>query len=276
LIVQALTAEAFGLSLAMVETGPAVESPLVAAGAISARTNGLRLVAVENVGRHPIGLAEDAVVVDNLSNGRLVLVLAGADHAQLAESAHVVALALRGRPFRHQGVMWTIPARLDGNKHEEERIVVTPPAAQLRIPLWLAGDAAVEVGCERRLPPLLDQPTRDLASSAWERFDVACTSGDDYPSRPVMIDLAVDQEGRFDADALVALLLDHANLWDMDIALIRLRAPADDEARMGAIRRLGSHVRPRVLQDRLPNGLQAHWNEHLNRQIATMAGGGQL
>jgi alkanesulfonate monooxygenase SsuD/methylene tetrahydromethanopterin reductase-like flavin-dependent oxidoreductase (luciferase family) len=268
---QAASAEASGLAMVVVEVGSAVESPLLAAGALAANTRGLRLVVIEAVGRHPIGLAEDAVVVDNLSGGRLVLVLAGADEAELAESAHVLALALRGRPFRHRGVRWTIPAQLETNAHEETRIVVTPPPAQLRLPLWLAGAAAVDVGCTHRLPPLLEHPSGDTARAAWDRFDAAHDAGDDFASRPILIELAVDRDGRFEADDLIDLMRDHAGAWDMDTALIRFPASANDEARIAAIRHLGTHVRPRILQDRLPEGLQAHWDEHLADQLAAIA-----
>jgi len=268
---QAASAEASGLAMVVVEAGPTIESPLLAAGALAANTGGLRLVVIESVGRHPIGLAEDAVVVDNLSAGRLVLVLAGADEAQLAETAHVLALALRGRPFRHRGRRWTIPARLETNEHEEEHIVVTPPPAQLRLPLWLAGAAAVDVGCIHRLPPLLEHPSGDTARAAWDRIDAAHDSGEDFASRPILIELAVDPDGRFAADDLVDVLRGHAGAWDMDTALIRLPASANDVARIGAIRHLGTHVRPRILQDRLPDGLEAHWNEHLADQLAAIA-----
>ena len=108
-------AEDVGLDLVWLEDelrpGASSSDPLVAAAFLASRTTTLRLAARVRVGQHPLHIAEQAAVADNVSNGRLVLALGhdGPDAALLSETAQVVQAATAPRPFRHQGKIWTIP-----------------------------------------------------------------------------------------------------------------------------------------------------------------------
>jgi alkanesulfonate monooxygenase SsuD/methylene tetrahydromethanopterin reductase-like flavin-dependent oxidoreductase (luciferase family) len=98
---------------------------------------------------NPIRLAEDAIALDLLSNGRFVLGLGTAyraeefagmgidpktDEARLEEVTEVLELAFAGRPFAHQGRFY-----------ENPELVVTPvPVTPGGPPIMLAGDGVVD------------------------------------------------------------------------------------------------------------------------------------
>jgi hypothetical protein len=47
--------------------------------------------------------------------------------------------------------------------------------------------------------------------------------------------------------------------------VLKLPEDLDDGARVAAIRRIGTHVRPRVILDALPPGLESHWDAVLGQ-----------
>jgi alkanesulfonate monooxygenase SsuD/methylene tetrahydromethanopterin reductase-like flavin-dependent oxidoreductase (luciferase family) len=116
-------------------------SAMVFAAAVAARTQQvrLRISAIPLTLRDPVQAAEDVIVVDNLSNGRVEVIcvagyvpeefdLFGLDfdsRAQLfEEKVAVFALALTGEPFERDGKI----------------VQVTPPPVQRpRPPIWLGG-----------------------------------------------------------------------------------------------------------------------------------------
>lgn len=122
-------------------------SPLVALAAAAQATSTITLATGVVVGplHHPLRLAEDAVVVDHLSGGRLLLGLAGgymtrefADSgvalaergARLEDTVAMLRLAWRGEPFDYRGRHFSV----DGAR-------VTPAALRSGIPVWLGGYA---------------------------------------------------------------------------------------------------------------------------------------
>lgn len=237
LVEQAATAEAAGIALGWLPSHD--HAALLAAAAVGARTSSLRLAACVRVGTHPLEIAEGAAVADNVTNGRLILVLEAVedDPALLRETAAAVLTALAPRPFRHAGARWTIPANLPGNDLPEERIVVRPPVVQTQLPVWLMGPGASGLG----LP---------FVGGAGGSADAA---------RPAVLDV----DGAFDADALVERLLAARREWGLDTAVIRLPAALGDAARREAIRTLARHVAPRVVMHELPAGVEAHWRATL-------------
>ena len=115
------------------------------AGAIAARTKRIRIgTKVLLMPFHnPVRLAEDAVAVDLISNGRLDLgIAAGYRHEEFAgfgiprderaartrEGLNVLSLALSGERFSFDGRF--------GSYHDTK---VTPPSVQTPIPIWVGG-----------------------------------------------------------------------------------------------------------------------------------------
>ncbi len=118
-------------------------SPMVAAGAIAARTKkvrigtGILLMPLYD----PIKVAEDAAVVDNISNGRFILGLGlgyraeefdgfGRTLAQrkgrMEESLEILTKAWADRGFSHEGKYYNY-----------EELNVTPKPVQRPIPIWI-------------------------------------------------------------------------------------------------------------------------------------------
>jgi alkanesulfonate monooxygenase SsuD/methylene tetrahydromethanopterin reductase-like flavin-dependent oxidoreductase (luciferase family) len=238
LVRQAAAAAALGIEAVWVEESERSGPALITAAALAAGTRSLRLIACVRAGEHPLAIAEAAAVADNISNGRLVLVVTGDDAGLLGETADALLAATAARPFRHAGERWTIPANRPENDGAQERIVVTPACVQLELPLWLAGPAAIEAARPRFLPAVGDPGPRPARLA-----------------RPGMYEL----EAEFDAGALVERLRADQAAWGLDLAVLRLPTALDDEARLRAIARLASFVRPRVIQVPLPDGLEAYW-----------------
>lgn len=209
---QADALERSGLEVAWLEEGARTGPPLITVAALAPLTRVLRFLASVRPDDHPLAIAEAAVVADNCCNGRLTLVLPADD-----EQAEAVRLALRARPFRHSGTRWTIPANRPENDGAAERIVVTPPSAQLELP--------VSTGL-------------------------------------VPLELARD----FDPDELVERLRASGD----ELAVLRLPETLSLDARLAAIARVASFVRPRVVQVPLPDGLEAYWASELAGQIDRM------
>jgi hypothetical protein len=191
-------------------------------------------------------IAEACAVTDNCSNGRLILILEDrlGDEALIDETVDVVLTACAPTPFRHDGNRWRIPATLDENDQHERRVIVTPLIVQTELPVWLCGAAAAAVARARGLrhvtPIAVSKRTRD--------------------ERPILeLDVDSDARGLFDTDRLVTDLLECREARGVDIALLRLPAGLENDAWTAAVDRLARHVRPRVLMDALPPGLEEHW-----------------
>jgi hypothetical protein len=124
-------------------------SPLAVAAAIAGRTNAIRIGTGVGLAPfyHPVRLAEDAAVIDNLSNGRFELTLGigylpheaaayGFDFKkrgkQSDELLHVVRRLWQGETVTFHGEIFNI-----------ENARVTPPPVQKNgIPLWIGGTTA--------------------------------------------------------------------------------------------------------------------------------------
>lgn len=129
---------------AFVGVDDAVRSPIVAAAAVAVATDLVRIVVPVRLGTdHPVTLAEDVAVLDNLSGGRVVaLVDTGAlGPEEAAEDLGLLRASLGARPVRHRGARWQVPAGLEGHEAPES-IQVTPKPVQISVPLWLTGAVA--------------------------------------------------------------------------------------------------------------------------------------
>lgn len=131
------------------------------AGAMAATTTQVTRLVVRTVlgVDHPVTLAEDLAVLDNISAGRVVALVdtGGLDAVAAQEDLSLLLAALAPRPVRHQGERWQVPAGLEGHE-APDRIEVTPKPVQVEIPTWLTGDAAAQLGTRTGLPVLVEDP----------------------------------------------------------------------------------------------------------------------
>jgi alkanesulfonate monooxygenase SsuD/methylene tetrahydromethanopterin reductase-like flavin-dependent oxidoreductase (luciferase family) len=143
-------------------------SPLPMAAAVAARTDriSIQVAAMVAAFHDPLRLAEDAVVVDLLSGGRLELVIAngyvadefamfgvpmGERVARTTETIEVLRRAWTGEPFEHRG----------------RTVQVTPPPARPRGPkLAMGGSSAAAARRAARLKVSFRPSTNDV----WEAY----------------------------------------------------------------------------------------------------------
>jgi alkanesulfonate monooxygenase SsuD/methylene tetrahydromethanopterin reductase-like flavin-dependent oxidoreductase (luciferase family) len=262
-------AEEAGMDLVWLESKPAtpdtVADALTAAAYVAAVSHGVRLVARVPVGAHPVHIAEQAAVVDNISNGRLTVALSdGGDiAAPLAETAEVVLAATGPRPFRHRGERWRIPGGLEGNRGED-RLSVTPKPAQLRLPVWVIGAGAAATGAALGLTHVCDAgDSGQHAAAAWANSDACLGQVGRSLLRPAVRDLRTQPHGDFDDEALTAALEEEARGWGLDLAILRLPSDLDRAGRRRAIRRVARWVAPGLRMDRVPEPVRAHWRRTL-------------
>lgn len=152
----AASAEAHACAFVMLESDAG--AAFVAGAAVAVATRHVRIVVPVHLGSdHPVTLAEDLAVLDNLSNGRVVgLVDTGElTVTQAAEDLALLRMSLSARPVRHHGERWRVPAGLEGHEAPES-VHVTPKPVQIALPLWLSGDVAVQLAADhaRDLPVL--------------------------------------------------------------------------------------------------------------------------
>ncbi len=130
--------------------------PWVALSAVALATERMRLgpLVTPLPRRRPVKLAREAVSLDHLSNGRLVLGVGSGllsweledlgeegdlrtRAAMLDEGLEVLTGVWSGRPFSHKGRHYTVHAMLPGAS--EPAAFLPVPVQSPRIPIWLAG-----------------------------------------------------------------------------------------------------------------------------------------
>jgi hypothetical protein len=230
-----------GLDGILLTATDALPAPLVVASAVAPLVDGILVAAEVPLGdRHPLEVAEEAIVADLVAHGRLVLVVrpAGPDYA---EALRLLRTAFAARPFRFEGERWTVPANLPQNVHNPERLVrVTPAPVQPRLELWTSGPG-LEAGLPLGLGHLADRDASDeQLARAWDG-DPPHLLGAPRARREVL----------GDPGALVERLRAGREAFGQDWAVVAAAA--------GEAATLGRRVRPRVQLDRLPAGLEEHW-----------------
>jgi alkanesulfonate monooxygenase SsuD/methylene tetrahydromethanopterin reductase-like flavin-dependent oxidoreductase (luciferase family) len=149
-------AEAHGLFGVLVGTGNPLTA-IVAAVYASTATEFVRVVTRVTLGvEHPVTIAEELSILDNVNNGRTVVLVdtADLDREPAADEVAVLREALSSRPIQHEGLKWKVPAGLPANVAAPRSISVVPKPAQLEIPFWLTGAVAREVSGSSGLPVL--------------------------------------------------------------------------------------------------------------------------
>jgi len=153
-------AETNGLFGVLAGTG----NPLTAINAAvyaSTATEFVRVVTRVRLGlEHPVTTAEELSILDNVNNGRTIVLADTGDlnHEAAADEVAVLREALSSRPIQHQGPVWKVPAGLPANAAAPRSISVTPKPAQLEVPFWLTGLVSREVGDASGLPVLAQEP----------------------------------------------------------------------------------------------------------------------
>ena len=141
------------------------------AASLAPSTIGLRVIVAATVGHdNPVELAEQVAVADLTLNGRLVLAVRPAVDAadRLGEVLDLLADCFGAHPFRHEGPVWPTPANLPANVFNlETRVRVTPPPAQLELPLWVQGAAGRAAAAERALGVVFDAAETAADAAAW-------------------------------------------------------------------------------------------------------------
>ncbi len=159
-------AEAHGLFGVLAGAGDPRASIIAATYAATA-TEFVRVVALVTLGlEHPVTLAEELSILDNVSNGRTVALVdtAELDEVGGADELQVLREGLACRPVRHDGPRWTVPAGLPANADATDSIMVTPKPAQIEIPVWLTGSAADALSSSTGLPVLARAPEQASAA----------------------------------------------------------------------------------------------------------------
>jgi alkanesulfonate monooxygenase SsuD/methylene tetrahydromethanopterin reductase-like flavin-dependent oxidoreductase (luciferase family) len=155
---EAAAAEQHGAFGVLIDPDPITAA--VAAAAAATRTTVTRLLVRTVLGvDHPVTLAEDLAVLDNISAGRVVAVVdtgeLGLDAAR--EDLALLVASLTPRPVSHQGIRWQVPAGLEGHE-APEAVEVTPKPVQVEIPVWLTGPVAGRLGHVTGDPVLVADP----------------------------------------------------------------------------------------------------------------------
>jgi hypothetical protein len=121
----------------------------------SARTSAITIVVRVALGcEHPVTVAEEIAVLDNINSGRTVVL---ADTATLTadaatEEIEIVRRALACRPLRYRGERFNVPAGIPTNSDAGESISVTPKPTQVEVPIWMMGDSGKDVAACQGLP----------------------------------------------------------------------------------------------------------------------------
>ncbi len=133
-------AESHGLFGVLAGTGDA-RTAVTSAVYASTATDFVRIVVKVRLGlEHPVTVAEELSVLDNVNNGRTVVLVDSGDLAvdDAADEVAVLREALGNRPIQHEGPRWKVPAGLPANATAPKAIAVTPKPAQIEIPFWTA------------------------------------------------------------------------------------------------------------------------------------------
>jgi len=162
----------------------------VAAANLAAKTESIKIGVSAVTGlTHPLYIAEDAAVLDNLSGGRAIISPVNAvSHERAAyglsemeynerfrESIEVLLTAWRPKPFRFDGKFWKIPADLPEHATSPSGVVMfQPQPAQFELPMWIGGswDFGRQVAAELGLPIVVSEFTgNENLSGLWADYD---------------------------------------------------------------------------------------------------------
>ena len=211
-------AETHGLFGVLAGTG----NPLTAINAAvyaSTATEFVRVVTRVRLGlEHPVTIAEELSILDNVNNGRTIVLADTGELASEAAADELAALreALSSRPIQHDGPVWKVPAGLPANATAPTSISVTPKPAQLEVPFWLTGTAARAVSDASGLAVMAREP-RLLSKPKLVEPGLAAITGSLKPDREVVTawaeagvtHLFVELPGGADLDRIMTMVSRH-------------------------------------------------------------------
>ena len=277
---RSVQAEAAGLDLIWLE--PEISAPgdgagdaLVAAAFVAPLTAVIRIAACVDAGAHPVHIAEQAIVADNISNGRLVLALRGDTEAaaMLAETLDLVIAATAPSPFRHRGARWAVPGNIAANV-SEDRVSVTPQPAQLALPIWVAGSGGASAARERGLSHVSGAGVGAAeAERTWRATEHALGRVSAPLRRPAIRAVTASPAGDFDDEAVVAELRAESVRWGHDVTILSLPPGLAEAAHAHAVERIGSLVRPQLQMYAPPVHLLEHLETKLRPRFPAVADG---
>jgi Luciferase-like monooxygenase len=184
-------AEAHGLFGVLTGWGNPMTA-IIAAVYASTATEHVRVVTRVRLGlEHPVTIAEELSILDNVNNGRTVVLVdtGDLDQGAAADETAVLREALSSRPIQHDGPSWKVPAGLPANATATKSISVVPKPAQMEIPFWLTGSAAVAVGAASGLAVLAQHPD-PITEPKFVQPGLATISGNLKPDREQVIEWA--------------------------------------------------------------------------------------
>src|SRR6185312_16326710 len=102
---------------------------------------------------HPVTVAEELSILDNVNNGRTFVIAdtGDLDADAAADELAVVREALASLPLQHEGPHWKAPAGIPANVTAPKSISVTPKPVQVDMTFWVAGRAAGSVASKSGL-----------------------------------------------------------------------------------------------------------------------------
>jgi alkanesulfonate monooxygenase SsuD/methylene tetrahydromethanopterin reductase-like flavin-dependent oxidoreductase (luciferase family) len=204
-------------------------SPFLIGTAIATRTERIKVgVYTTMTFAHPIRVAEDAAVLDVLSEGRLIL-CAGTGYRKEEFAAYGIAAEWADEPFVYRGKYFMVPAVSPGDTTGEEYppLSVFPKPIQNPIPIWMAAFGNVGVRQAGRLGlPLFTSPLESIPQ---------------LRERDVLYRAAMQESGQ--SQTLFPLLR------SVYVAETAERARADTEAALLAQYRRYSRWRPQVAME---------------------------
>ncbi len=273
LTAEARAAETAGFDLLWIDAGarglPAHTS-LALAAALAPHVDAIAVAAVVDIGdHHPIYVAEEVAVADQLLNGRLITCVrpASGHEERFTEAVDVLLAGLAPRSFRHQGTTWQVPANLPANRFNiETRLRVTPTTAQIEPAVWVTGRSARSVAASHGLS-YVAASARDGAE-AWPELGASLGRRALRLRRPVLWPVAVAADGGLDVHGLADALAHAQGRWGLDTAVLTLADGLDEDGRREVMWRVAHDVRPRVQLDRLPHGLVEYWDSRMAERLA--------
>jgi hypothetical protein len=181
-------AEAHGLFGVLAGAGNPLTA-IIAAVYASTATDFVRVVTRVTLGlEHPVTIAEELSILDNVNNGRTVVLVdtSDLDPEHAVDEVAVLREALSSRPIQHEGPKWKVPAGHPANATAPKSISVVPKPAQLEIPFWVTGPSAEAVGSSSGLAVLAREPNL-IEAPKLVQPGVATITGNLKPDREQVI-----------------------------------------------------------------------------------------
>lgn len=263
LLAEAALSDRLGLDLLWIPNRDVDGSPrsaMAVAAALSTSAPDIEVVVEVAAADHPLELAEEVAVTDQLLGGRLNVAVRSDDPVALEECLDVLGSAFLPAPFRHDGHRWALPGAGAGPR----TIRVMPPPASLHVPLFLVGAGHVATAVDRGLPLVMDSDDEaGTAREVWmqmeERLGIRATAF----LRPALRDL---RHLPLDQDGTVSALCEERTGWGLNTVAFRLPIPCNGDERRRAVASLAGVVRARTQMDGLPPELTALWQDQARRR----------